>query len=145
IHIIALPTTNLFLQDRGAQISPRRRGIAPLREMQAHGIAVSTASDNIQDAFYPFGDFDILELLRGMIVAGHMDQDIDSAIALGITGGAQAMGHGAPRIALGQSADFTLFRSTNWFDLLSHPQSERMVLRSGRTIETTPFLTGGPA
>lgn len=143
IHIVALPTTNTFLQDRRANASPRRRGIAPLHEIRTQGIPICTASDNVQDAFYPFGDFDMLEVLRTMIACGHLDQDLDGAMALGLDGGALAMGQAMPRIELGGPADFTCFRAQDWLGLLAGTQAERLVLRGGRLVETGTEMARG--
>ena len=136
IHVIALPTSNTFLQDRRAEDSPRRRGIAPLRELMAAGVPVSTASDNVQDAFFPFGDFDMVDVLRTIVLGCHLDGDLEGAIDLGLRGGAQAMGQTAGRLALSGPADLTLFAAKDWFDLLSGTPGERIVLRAGARLET---------
>ncbi|MEO0998782.1 MAG: hypothetical protein AAFX58_14795, partial [Pseudomonadota bacterium] len=59
ITVIALPRTNLYLQDATGTV-PRHRGIVNVREMIRHGIPVRFASDNVRDAFYPFGDADLI-------------------------------------------------------------------------------------
>jgi cytosine deaminase len=37
----------------------------------------------------------------------------------------------------GAPADLVLFRGRTWTELLSRPQADRTVLRSGRAIDTT--------
>lgn len=133
IHVIALPSSNLYLQDRGDG-APRRRGIAPLKEMIARGIAVCTASDNVQDAFYPFGDFDMIEVLRSTIVCGHLDGDICTALDLGLGAASRAIGGAGGRLERGGPADLTLFNARDWFSLLAAPQGGRIVIRGGRAI-----------
>jgi cytosine deaminase len=41
-------------------------------------------------------------------------------------------------IRIGGPADLVLFRARSDAELLSRPQSDRIVLRSGREIDTTP-------
>jgi cytosine/creatinine deaminase len=41
----------------------------------------------------------------------------------------------AGRIGIGLSADLILFKARNWTELLSRPQSDRVVLRHGQTID----------
>ncbi|TIW51799.1 MAG: cytosine deaminase, partial [Mesorhizobium sp.] len=35
----------------------------------------------------------------------------------------------------GDSADFIIFKGRSWTELLSRPESDRIVVRDGRTIE----------
>ena len=41
------------------------------------------------------------------------------------------------RIGLGLPADLVLFRARNWTELLSRPQSDRIVVRAGKRLATT--------
>ena len=45
---------------------------------------------------------------------------------------------GVGRIAVGGNADLVLFNARNYSELLSRPQADRIVLRRGRAIDTTP-------
>jgi len=40
-------------------------------------------------------------------------------------------------LSVGQPADIVLFKARNWTELLSRPQSDRSVLRSGKAIDRT--------
>jgi cytosine deaminase len=44
----------------------------------------------------------------------------------------------AGRIAAGATADLVLLRGRNYSEMLSRPQSDRIVLRAGKPIDTTP-------
>ncbi len=68
IHIISLPSTNLYLEGRG-DASCVRRGIAPIRTMMdTYGIPAAVASDNIRDPFNPFGNGNPLQTA---LIAAH--------------------------------------------------------------------------
>ena len=64
---------NMYLQDRSAGRTPRLRGVAPLHELDAGGIAVAVASDNTRDPFYAYGDLDMLEVFREATRILHLD------------------------------------------------------------------------
>src|SRR5690606_35313077 len=80
IHVISLPHSNLYLQDRRAHRTPRLRGLTLAHELHAAGVPVHFASDNVQDPFFPFGEFDMLEVTRSAVRLAHLDNDIASWI-----------------------------------------------------------------
>ena len=41
----------------------------------------------------------------------------------------------AGKLRIGGPADFVVFRGRSWTELLSRPESERIVVRDGRAIE----------
>ncbi|VTM56694.1 putative cytosine deaminase [Klebsiella pneumoniae] len=55
VTLIALPMTNLLLQDATFGRTPRQRGITLLHEAQAAGVATLLGCDNVQDAFLSGG------------------------------------------------------------------------------------------
>jgi len=139
IDIIVLPMCNMYLQDRVAGRTPRWRGVTLVHEMRAAGLRVSLASDNTRDPFYAYGDLDMVEVYREATRILHLDHpmgawpDAVSAIP------AEAMGlKGIGRIEAGASADLILFSARGMTELLSRPQSDRVVLRAGQPIDTTP-------
>jgi len=139
IDIVSLPMCNLYLQDRHAGRTPRNRGVTLVQEMKARGICVSFASDNTRDPFYAYGDLDMVEVYREATRILHLDHpmgawpDAVSAIP------AEAMGlKGIGRIEAGASADLILFSARGMTELLSRPQSDRVVLPAGQPIDTTP-------
>ncbi len=73
LNVVSLPMCNLYLQDRQADRTPRRRGITLVHEMKARGINVSFACDNTRDPFYAYGDLDMIEVMRQATRIGHLD------------------------------------------------------------------------
>jgi cytosine/creatinine deaminase len=129
---------NLYLQDREPGRTPRRRGVTLLHEMAARGIPVALASDNCRDPFYAYGDHDLVEVFREAVRIAHLDRPIGAWPAAVTRTPAGIMGlSGRGLIATGAPADLVLFRARGWSELLSRPQSERIVLRAGRPIDTT--------
>jgi cytosine deaminase len=137
LHIVSLPMCNLYLQDRQAHRTPRRRGITLVHEMRARGINVSFASDNTRDPFYAYGDLDMLEVLREATRIGHLDHSAPDWVQSVLANPAKACGFPAPSLATGASADLVIFKARTWTELFSRPQSDRIVLRQGRQIDRT--------
>jgi cytosine/creatinine deaminase len=67
IEVISLPSTNLYLQDQSnptLPLTPTIRGIAPVHELKRAGVSVRLSCDNVQDPFYPWGNYDPIDLLN---------------------------------------------------------------------------------
>jgi cytosine/creatinine deaminase len=137
LHIVSLPMCNLYLQDRHAGRTPRRRGITLVHEMRARGINVSFASDNTRDPFYAYGDLDMLEVLREATRIGHLDHSAPDWVQSVLANPARACGFAAPLLAEGAVADLVIFKARSWTELFARPQSDRIVLRAGRQIDRT--------
>jgi cytosine deaminase len=129
--VVSLPHTNLCLQDRAPGRTPRRRGLTLVQELAAAGVPVSFASDNVQDAFHPFGDHDLLEVAGSAIRAAQLDADIAPWLAAVTLRPSAAMGLAGGRLAAGGAADFTLFSARDPYALFSLPQQNRIVVRAG--------------
>ncbi|TPN81444.1 cytosine deaminase [Mesorhizobium sp. CU2] len=137
LAVVSLPMCNLYLQDRrGDQTTPRWRGVTLLHEMKARGIKVAVASDNTRDPFYAYGDLDMLEVYRMATRILHFDHPVsDWPKAVAATPAEVMRLDGAGTLAVGGSADFILFKGRSWTELLSRPESDRIVVRDGRAIE----------
>ena len=122
ITVIALPRTNLFLQDSGVD-SPVLRGVAPVKELVSADVDVRFASDNVRDAFYPYGDADLLGVAMDGVLATHVHDP--STIVRAICDGRSA-------VAEGDSADVVLLQGASLDEVLAERPAERWVLRSGR-------------
>ncbi|MEL6320950.1 MAG: cytosine deaminase [Cyanobacteria bacterium J06626_14] len=157
IAVVSLPMCNLYLQDRyqtasqhfqqttaaspgplQTGTSPRWRGMTLLHELKAMGIPVAIASDNCRDPFFGFGDHDALEVFTQSVRIAHLDAPYGDwpnsitrtpADVLGIPT------HG--RIGVGLPANVVIFKARTFSELLSRPQSDRIVLRNGKEIDTT--------
>ncbi|TPL90787.1 cytosine deaminase [Mesorhizobium sp. B2-3-13] len=137
LAIVSLPMCNLYLQDRRAdQTTPRWRGVTLLHEMKARGIPVAVASDNTRDPFYAYGDLDMLEVYRMATRILHFDHPVaDWPQAVTATPAKVMRLDGFGTLAAGGDADFVLFKGRSWTELLSRPESDRIVVRAGRAID----------
>ncbi len=139
LAVVSLPMCNMYLQDRRTDgTTPRWRGVTLLHEMKARGIAVAVASDNTRDPFYAYGDLDMLEVYRMATRTLHFDHPVADWPATVATTPADIMRlQDAGRLAVGGTADLVIFRGRSWTELLSRPESGRIIVRNGRAIEAT--------
>ncbi|WEK06451.1 MAG: cytosine deaminase [Candidatus Devosia phytovorans] len=144
IAVVSLPMCNMYLQDRdntdGIR-TPRWRGVTLLNELKAAGVPVAIASDNTRDPFYAYGDLDGFEVLREGARILHFDHPQSQAFSWARAVGADPAAHAGfayqATITPGAPADLVLFRARSWTELMSRPQADRTVLRSGLSIDTT--------
>ena len=133
IHLIALPSTNLYLQGAWDR-TPVQRGITRLREAAAHGLRPSLATDNVQDAFYPYGGYDLVETFGLGVQMAHLAPAADWLDAITVSP-ARALGLAWDgRIAPGCPADLVLLAARDEFELMTPAGRRRTVIRQGRPL-----------
>ncbi|MBE9181415.1 cytosine deaminase [Oculatella sp. LEGE 06141] len=160
IGIVSLPMCNLYLQDRQQTASqhfsqaktahplahaanlptytPRWRGVTLLHELKHYGIPVAVASDNCRDPFHGFGDHDGLEVFTQSTRIAHLDAPYgDWCKAVTMTPADLLKLPTAGRVGVGLPANLVVFKARYYSELLSRPQSDRIVLRNGKAIDTT--------
>lgn len=138
LGIVSLPMCNLFLQDRQIGRMPRYRGVTLLPELKAAGIPVALSSDNTRDAFYAYGDLDMMEVFTQGVRIGQLDRPIDDWPRAVTTTPAALMGLKRPgTIGTGAAADLVCFKARTFNELLSRSQCDRIVIRRGKAIDTT--------
>lgn len=140
VALVALPQCNAHLMDRRPGRTPRLRGFAPVHEARAAGVRVALGSDNARDPFHAYGDLDLVELFRDAMRFGQLDHPVgDWPAAIGPEP-ARIMGLDplTGLIAPGAPADLILLTARSWSEFGARPAADRIVLRAGRPIDTTP-------
>ena len=80
----------------------------------------------------------MLEVYREATRIAHFDHPVGAWPATVAANPARAMGlEGTGLIAAGATADLVLFKGRSLTELLSRPESERIVIRAGRAIDAT--------
>jgi cytosine/creatinine deaminase len=130
LHLIALPTTNAYLQGAWDK-TPVERGITLLREARNAGINTCIATDNVADAFYPYGSYDLMEAFRFGVMLAHLSPPGDwlRGVTLAPARAMQLDWDG--RISEGAPADLVLFAATDEHALLRPAGLQRRVMRKG--------------
>lgn len=124
IALAVLPSTNLFLQGRGAGTAPPR-GLAPLHAMREHAVRVVIGTDNVRDAFLPLGRHDPLWALSLAALAAHLDAPPGQWLPMVTTEARAALG--LPPVTVDGAAltDLMAYDANSTTDLLTGPLSPR--------------------
>jgi len=133
VHLVALPTTNLYLQGDW-RTTPVHRGITRLREARAAGVNVCVATDNVADAFYPYGSYDLLETWGLAAQVAHLPDPISwlDAITVNPAKSMQLDWDGLLRV--GSPADFVVAAAASAHALITPAGRRRDVYRGGVKI-----------
>ncbi|MCC7106656.1 MAG: amidohydrolase family protein, partial [Chloroflexi bacterium] len=71
LHVVSLPATDLHMGGRG-DATRVRRGLTPAKLLLRAGVNVAIASNNVCNAFTPYGNADPLEIAQLMMVGAHL-------------------------------------------------------------------------
>jgi cytosine/adenosine deaminase-related metal-dependent hydrolase len=109
----------------------------PVARLQAAGVTVFAGSDNIRDAWSPYGNGDMLE--RAMLIAYRQgmrsDADLSQAFALSTTAAARALGLGESYgLAVGAWADLVALDAGSLPEAVVSRPADRIVIKRGRVI-----------
>ena len=105
---------------------PLFRPPLPLAEMMARGIAVGLGTDNVLDAWSPFGTGDVLERASRTAEILEWHDDVRLIAALGLAGGRLP--------AAGESADFVLLPAANEAEAVARYPRPRVGIKAGRLV-----------
>lgn len=122
IDVVVLPITNLYLQDRQSG-TPIRRGLTCVHELISAGVEIRFATDSVCDAFYPYGDADLLDTAYVAMLASQLDAT-DILV--------KSICDGRSDISIGDDANLVLIKGNNFDEVLSKRPAERINFRGGK-------------
>ena len=140
IHIVTLPATDVYLGGRKDEARPRR-GLTPVRALHEAGVNVAYSSNNIRNAFTPFGKADPLQignLLAHLVQFGTPEQQAE-ILKMGTVNAARVVGVSDDYgLAVGKQADIVILDTLTVADALLDLPARSWVLKRGRvTVVTT--------
>jgi cytosine/creatinine deaminase len=138
VMVATNPPTNLMLQGRDDR-EPRRRGIPRIKELLAAGVTIGAGQDCVDDAFYPFGTADPLQVA---LIVAHAAQlgtpsEIATALRMVTTDAARLLRLPDYGLHPGARADLVVLDASNARDALREQAPRRWVLRGGRVVAET--------
>jgi cytosine deaminase len=138
VSIVTNPCTNLLLQGR-EDSEPRRRGIPRVKELLAAGVRIGCGQDCVEDAFYPFGSADQLQVALILVHAAQLSEPPQIAQALHMPrgGAASIVGLSDYGVHAGARADLVVLDAETPADARRMQAPRRWVLRSGRVVAET--------
>jgi cytosine deaminase len=115
----------------------------PVRELTAMGVPVALGQDDIEDAFYPFGRHNMVEVA---FLAAHALEAVDTA---GIdlvydavsTTAADVLGVTGHRLEVGGNADLVVHHHDNLREVVGHHEPPAYVVASGRLVASSTTST----
>jgi cytosine deaminase len=135
LDFVTLPTPMVYLQDRKPGRTPRWRGVTAAQELMAAGCRVAVAGDNCRDAWFPYGDHDMVHTLQQAVHVFQLDHPLTTAIAMAGPVPADICGFdGIGRIAVGRPAKLILFAARTQNEFMCRRQADRLVLNAGRAV-----------
>lgn len=138
ISVMCLPATDLHLGARGDNYNVRR-SLTPVRALRDGGVNVCLATNNIRNAFTPYGTGDLLNIAQLALPACHLGGADDQATVLSMltTGPAKALGLQHYGLAVGKDADLVLMDTQAVSDVILDLPARLMVLKRGKVVATT--------
>ena len=139
LDFVTLPTPMMYLQDRKPGRTPRWRGVTLARELLDAGLKVAVAGDNCRDAWFPFGDHDMIDTLNQAVRVFHLDAPFSRALAMAGPMPADIVGmSGHGRIAVGTPANFILLSARTQNEAMCRHPADRIVVRDGKRLLERP-------
>ena len=137
LNIVTLPSCNLVLM--GRSIYPIPRGATCVKELLAHGINVSAASDNVQDPFNPFGSYDLLQIANLNAHIAHLSgaAEIQQSLHMVTIHPAQTMGLTTYGIAVGNRADLVILDTTTCLEAVTTIPPRLATFKAGHLLVRT--------
>ncbi len=148
ITVVALPSTNLVLQGRRSDPAPR--AVAPVDALDAADAAVCAASDNVHDAFNPFGSYDPLHIAWLTAHVAHLTgrAELRRCLDMVTTRPARAFYGDDRPLAVGQPADLVVLDAPDPLEALVQPAPRCATFKGGRLLverQTTTRWSLGPS
>lgn len=136
LHVMVFASAQLYRQGRPDRKNVRR-GLTRIKELLQAGVNVVYASNNVRDAFNPFGNADML--LEGLTVAqaSHLasDEELQTIFAMATTNAAHALGLGESYgLEAGKAGDLVVFDAPSVAEALRSQAEKAYVLKHGKVV-----------
>lgn len=134
ITVIALPSSNLYLQGREHGVGTPR-ALTAIGALRTAGVNVAAGADNLQDPFNPVGRGDCLETASLMVMVGHLlPHDAYNTVSNAVR---TTMGLPEAGTAVGMAADLVVLPAGTTREAIAFSPAERTVIRNG-VVQSKP-------
>ena len=127
-----LAETGIAIMSHGPGGAP----MPPLKVLAEHGVRLFAGSDNIRDAWSPFGNGDMLE--RAMMIAYRAnfrhDAELLSALDMATAGAASVLDLGDYGLAPGGPADLVAVEAASPAEAVVARPKRKLVIKAGRVV-----------
>ncbi|MEV0321102.1 amidohydrolase family protein [Streptomyces sp. NPDC050658] len=136
VAVVPLPATDLHLGGRHDKAAIRR-GVAPVRELWEAGVLTACSSNNIRNAFTPYGTADQLDTALLLAQTGHLSgpDDLGRVLRMVTHEAARVVGVGADYgVRVGARADLVVLDTTSYDDIVLDRPERAYVIKGGRVV-----------
>lgn len=146
-HAFALGSVSIDRVTRAADVlaragvaimshGPGGATIPPLKLLRERGVEVFGGSDNIRDAWSPFGNGDMLEraMLIGYRANFRHDEELALALDMVTAAAARVLGLADYGLKVGGPADFVTVEATTLAEAVATRKRRNLVVKSGRIV-----------
>lgn len=139
ITVVTLPMCNLMLM--GRNLHPRPRGMTPIDILMSHGVNVCAGSDNVQDPFNPFGNYDPLIAAQFAVLVGQTTDDTSlmQAFDLVTRNAIPRFADCAGVIENGEPADLVVLDCHDLLTAVADPPRRLATFKDGELIVKTNY------
>lgn len=138
INVMSLPATDLHLGGRKDEYNVRR-AVTPVRALRDGGVNVCLATNNIRNAFTPYGNGDLVQIAMLAIPVSHLGgaDDLPTVLPMITTNPAKALGLKNYGIEVGNNADLVLLDTKVVNEAIIDIPDRLYVIKNGKiTVET---------
>ena len=138
ISVMCLPATDLHLGARNDAYNVRRT-VTPVRRLRDAGVNMCFATNNIRNAFTPYGTGDLLHIAMLGIPVCHLGgaDDLPTVLPMLTTNPAKALGLTQYGLEAGKKADMVLLDSDSVATCVIDIPERLFVIKNGRVIVET--------
>ena len=138
LNVVALPLTNSWLLGRNERSTSIKRPLAPIFQLQKAGVVVSVGGDNVNDAWFPFTNFDPINLMAFSMPIAHLTPWERLGLSPFTSSAASILNlQWDGVLQKGSPADFVLLDSNSWVKALSEKPKRRVVV-NGEFLNELP-------
>lgn len=112
-------------------------------DLLAADVPVALGQDDIEDAYYPFGRHNMLEVafLAAHLLGKLTDAELDTVYDMITVHAARVLGRPVQTLAEGQPADLIVLQGRTLREVLTHHTAPRQVVVRGRVVASTSSTT----
>ena len=130
IKVVALPLTNFWLLNRDDENTSLNRPVAPVKQLQNSLVDVSIGSDNVQDPWYPFGNFDPFYLMSCVIPMLQLSPWERITLSSFLLAPSRLLNLGWDGLVKkGCPADFVILDAEKWADIFSSNLKRKVFIK----------------
>lgn len=142
ISVMCLPATDLHLGGRHDRFNVRR-ALAPVRALRDGGVNVCLATNNIRNAFTPYGNGDLIQVAMLAVPACHLGgaDDLPTVLPMLTVNPAKALRLRDYGLRPGCEADCVLLETRSLADAVIDLPARTLVVKRGRIVARSECTT----